>query len=36
VTPQADAVPEPGTWALLIIGSLALLFAVRANSRKKI
>jgi hypothetical protein len=31
-----QAVPEPSTWALMIIGSLALLFAGRANSRKKI
>jgi autotransporter-associated beta strand protein len=30
------AVPEPGTWALMIIGSVALLFAVRAKNRVRI
>ena len=31
-----QAVPEPSTWALMIIGSLALLFAGKAKSRKRI
>jgi len=31
-----QAVPEPSTWALMIIGSLALLFAGRAKSRRRI
>ncbi|MCX8493113.1 MAG: autotransporter-associated beta strand repeat-containing protein [Chthoniobacterales bacterium] len=31
-----QTVPEPGTWALMIIGSVALLFAIKAKNRKKI
>jgi hypothetical protein len=30
------AVPEPSTWALMILGMLALLFAVRAKNRERI